>query len=82
MMAGVQYQKIDDRGLHIINQGVSQLLEVDNVIICAGQNSNSELYEALQDSTKEKYLIGGAYKAAELDAVAAIRQGVELASKL
>ena len=82
MISGVQYQKIDDSGLHIFNQGVSQLLEVDNVIVCAGQNSNTELYDALQDSTKEKYLIGGAYKAAELDAVAAIRQGVELAARL
>ena len=82
MIEGVNYQKIDDDGLHIIRHGQTRLLDVDNVIICAGQTSNSELYDALKNSDKEKYLIGGAYKAAELDAVAAIRQGVELATSL
>jgi len=82
MIEGVSYQKIDDDGLRIIRHGETRMLAVDNVIICAGQKSNSELYDALKNSDKEKYLIGGAYKAAELDAVAAIRQGVELAAKL
>jgi len=82
MIEGVSYQKIDDDGLRIIRHGETRMLAVDNVVICAGQKSNSELYDALKNSDKEKYLIGGAYKAAELDAVAAIRQGVELAAKL
>ena len=82
MIAGVKYQKIDDDGLRIVENGKTRLLDVDNVIICAGQNSNSELYDVLPDNGNETYLIGGAYKATELDAVAAIRQGVELALKL
>ena len=82
MIEGVNYQKIDDGGIRIIRHGETRWLDVDNVIICAGQTSNSELFDALSYSSKEKYLIGGAYKSTELDAVAAIRQGVELAIKL
>lgn len=82
MISGVEYKRIDDEGLHIKTNGVSRCLDVENVVICAGQESNNALYEALAASKKERYLIGGAYKAIELDAVSAIRQGVELAAKL
>ncbi|MEM8594096.1 MAG: NADPH-dependent 2,4-dienoyl-CoA reductase [Pseudomonadota bacterium] len=81
-----QYDKIDDDGLHITRDGKSQILDVDNVIICAGQVSERSLFDALTDSAKDSaldvHLIGGAELAAELDAKRAIRQGAELASTL
>jgi 2,4-dienoyl-CoA reductase (NADPH2) len=83
MMAGVQYDRIDDAGLHITVGGEQKLLEVDNVIICAGQESLAELMPS--DETKAGprfYKIGGAALAAELDAKRAIREGAELAARL
>ena len=82
MLRGVAYQKIDDKGLHISAKEKEQLLEVDNVIICAGQKSNNKMYEPLQKMGKSVHLIGGAHKAAELDAKAAINQGSRLAATL
>ncbi len=79
MLAGVEYLKIDDSGLHIkVNEQV-QVLDVDNVIICAGQESLRELVDGL---TKPHHLIGGADVASELDAKRAINQGTRLAAKL
>jgi 2,4-dienoyl-CoA reductase (NADPH2) len=83
MLAGVQYDRIDDAGLHITVGGVSKLLEVDNVVICAGQESLAELMPS--DETKAGprfHKIGGAALAAELDAKRAIREGAELAARL
>ena len=82
MMNGVDYHKIDDAGLHISMNGVPQLLPVDHVIICAGQESYTAMYEALRESGKSVFLIGGAKEAGELDAKRAIRQGAELALSL
>lgn len=83
MIGGVEYNKIDDRGLHITVNGEQRLLEVDNVVICAGQESLKELMPAQQDSTGPRFhLIGGAALAAELDAKRAIREGAELATRL
>jgi 2,4-dienoyl-CoA reductase (NADPH2) len=83
MIGGVEYDKIDDRGLHITVNGKQRLLEVDNVIICAGQESLKELMPAQQDNTAARFhLIGGASLAAELDAKRAIREGAELAARL
>ncbi len=83
MMAGVQYDRIDDAGLHITVGGVSQLLEVDNVIICAGQDSLAELMPAEGTTGGPRFhKIGGAALAAELDAKRAIREGAELAVSL
>jgi 2,4-dienoyl-CoA reductase (NADPH2) len=83
MMAGVQYDRIDDAGLHITVGGVSQLLEVDNVIICAGQDSLAELMPAEGTTGGPRFhKIGGAALAAELDAKRAIREGAELAASL
>ncbi len=78
MMDDVTYQKIDDAGLHITVQGVQQLLEVDNVIICAGQVSNNQLYTKLKETNSNVHLIGGALEAGELDAKRAIEQGVKV----
>ena len=78
MIAGVSYEKIDDDGLHIIVNGDTRVLPVDNVIICAGQDPERSLAEHLP----EAYLIGGADVAAELDARRAIDQGTRLALKL
>jgi 2,4-dienoyl-CoA reductase (NADPH2) len=83
MMAGVQYDRIDDAGLHITVGGERKLLEVDNVVICAGQDSLAELMPP--DGTQggpRFHKIGGAALAAELDAKRAIREGAELAGRL
>jgi len=80
MLAGVEYLKIDDAGLHIRQDEDEKLLEVDNVIICAGQVPRRDLQEPLQQAGRTVHLIGGADVAAELDAKRAIRQGTELAA--
>lgn len=82
MMAGVSYQKIDDQGLHISIDQQPQLLAVDHIIVCAGQESLRDLYEQLQDDGLRLHVIGGAQQAGELDAKYAIRQGAELAAKI
>ncbi len=79
MLSNVSYEKIDDYGLHIVHQGKKQTLAVDHVIICAGQQSETTLYDQLQNIGQPVFIIGGAKKAAELDAVTAIRDGLELA---
>ncbi len=82
MMAGITYKAIDDQGLHIEVDGKEQLLAVDNVIICAGQEPERSLYQSLTDAGVTTHLIGGANVAAELDAKRAIRQAAELAMKI
>ncbi|MCW8108332.1 NADPH-dependent 2,4-dienoyl-CoA reductase [Alteromonas ponticola] len=79
MIAGVEYQRVDDQGLHISVEGQAQVLPVDNVIICAGQEPLRQLIEGL---TKPYHLIGGAHEALELDAKRAIDQGTRLAAEL
>lgn len=79
MIAGCSYDMIDDAGLHIRVAEQPQLLEVDHIVLCAGQESLAELY---REGEKGYHLIGGAELAAELDAKRAIRQGSELAVKL
>jgi len=79
MMTGVQYQRIDDEGLHLIVDGEPQCLAVDNIIICAGQESRRELVEPLQKMGKKVHIVGGADVAAEVDARRAIAQGTHLA---
>ena len=78
----VQYTKIDDQGLHYSRGNQSKILEVDNVIICAGQTPLKELYTALESSGKNIHIIGGADIADELDAKRAIDQGCRLAASL
>ncbi|MBD2783937.1 NADPH-dependent 2,4-dienoyl-CoA reductase [Xenorhabdus sp. DI] len=82
MLNRVQYLKIDDQGLHIRRGDEQQCLEVDNVIICAGQEPLKALYSPLQAMGKSVHIIGGADIAAELDARRAIAQGTRLALKL
>ena len=82
MMNGVEYQSIDDQGLHLLVDNKSVCLEVDNVIICAGQTPNKALYEELSQTQQPVHLIGGADVAAELDAKRAIKQGAVLASHI
>ena len=83
MMAGVQYERIDDAGLHIAVGGERRLLEVDNVVICAGQDSLAELMPPEGTRGGPRFhKIGGAALAAELDAKRAIREGAELAARL
>jgi 2,4-dienoyl-CoA reductase (NADPH2) len=84
MMAGVQYDRIDDAGLHITVGGKQQLLEVDNVVICAGQESLDELMPQAGAAAGGPafHKIGGAALASELDAKRAIREGAELAARL
>ncbi|WP_237065952.1 NADPH-dependent 2,4-dienoyl-CoA reductase [Microbulbifer guangxiensis] len=82
MIAGVQYQKIDDRGLHLQDGEESRLLEVDNIIICAGQEPERTLHAELEKLGIHSHLIGGADEAAELDAKRAIDQGSRLAAGL
>lgn len=82
MLAGVQYDKVDDQGLHITVDGKPSVLEVDHVVICAGQESFTAMYEQLKEDGKNVHLIGGAKEAGELDAKRAIRQGAELAATL
>ncbi len=84
-LSGVNYERIDDAGLHISfgpGHDRSRLLEVDNVVICAGQESVRDLVGELEARGVTPHVIGGAAVAAELDAKRAIRQGTELAAGL
>lgn len=79
MWGSVEYQKIDDQGLHILHEGQPKVLEVDNVVICAGQEPNRPLAGLLEQQGKTVHIIGGADVALELDARRAIAQGTRLA---
>lgn len=81
MVSGVDYKEINDEGLVIEHKssGKTETLDVDNVVICAGQLPNKELAEQLESKGCKVHLIGGADVAAELDAKRAIKQGTELA---
>ena len=79
MLAGCEYQAIDDQGLHLTVGGEAQVLAVDHIIVCAGQDPNQSLSQGLE---RPYHLIGGAQKASQLDAKRAIRQGTLLAIEL
>lgn len=78
----VTYTKIDDVGLHYIQNEEAKTLEVDHVIICAGQTPFKELLQPLEEANLNVHVIGGADISAELDAKRAINQGCRLAAKL
>jgi 2,4-dienoyl-CoA reductase (NADPH2) len=82
MYPGVQYQKIDDAGLHIRVGNEERVVPVDNVVLCAGQEPQRELLADLQAAGCTVHLIGGADVAAELDAKRAINQGTRLAASI
>ena len=80
MIGGVEYLGVDDAGLHVRVDGSEQLLAVDTVVICSGQEPRRELLAPLQQAGRPVHLIGGADVAAELDAKRAIDQGSRLAA--
>jgi 2,4-dienoyl-CoA reductase (NADPH2) len=80
MIAGATYEQIDDDGLHIVVDGSRRCLDVDHVILCAGQEPLRDLLEPLRQAGITAHLIGGADEAAELDAKRAIDQGTRLAA--
>ena len=82
MINGIDYEKVDDQGLHVTVGGVPQLFEVDTVIVCAGQVPKRDLFDELSDSDIATSLIGGAFEASELDAKAAIKQASYLAAEV
>ncbi len=87
MIPGCSYDLIDDKGLHITVDGKTRILDVDNVIMCAGQTSNRSLADDLIAAGSEAkgmkvHVIGGADLAAELDAKRAINQGSRLAAEI
>ena len=79
MLAGVRYERIDDRGLHFHYNGASQVLDVNNVVICAGQESLDVLADPLRAAKLPFDVIGGAKEASELDAKRAILEGTKAA---
>ncbi|MFB7910994.1 FAD-dependent oxidoreductase [Kitasatospora sp. NPDC056076] len=82
MVAGASYDLIDDAGLHYTVDGERQLLPVDTVVLCTGQEPRRDLEAALRERGLSVHVIGGADVAAELDAKRAIKQGTELAATL
>jgi 2,4-dienoyl-CoA reductase (NADPH2) len=81
MLEGVEYVKVDDQGLHIKKKGKDQVLDVDHVVICAGQEPLRELEPGLKQAGLPVFRIGGSELASELDAKRAIDQGTRLAAK-
>ncbi len=83
MLRGVQYKAVTDEGLWVETNGYDQLLRVDTVVVCAGQESVKDIMPNEGENTLANYhIIGGAKLAAELDAKRAIREGAKLAAKL
>ncbi|MER5640189.1 NADPH-dependent 2,4-dienoyl-CoA reductase [Kitasatospora sp. NPDC002227] len=81
-VAGASYDRIDDEGLHITVDGQAQVVPVDHVVLCTGQEPRRTLHEELAALGVAAHLIGGADLAAELDAKRAIDQGTRLAATL
>ena len=81
-IAGVTYERIDDRGLHILRDGVPQVIAADAVILCAGQAPHDPLSAPLKKTGMPVHVIGGAREAAGLDAKRAIAEAFDLAMSL
>jgi 2,4-dienoyl-CoA reductase (NADPH2) len=84
-VGGVNYEKIDDAGLHVSfgeARETPTVIEADTIVMCAGQVSERSLADALAESGQSVHVIGGADVAAELDAKRAINQGTRLAAAL
>ncbi len=83
MIAGVEYIKIDDVGLHYLDKKrIPQVMPCDHVVVCAGQSPLRELEAPLKELGKPVHIIGGAFEANELDAKQAIQQAARLAAKI
>ena len=78
-VSGCTYEKIDDQGLHYSVSGERHVLEVDTIVLCAGQDSEQDLADGLAGKVLHLNLIGGARIATELDAMRAIDEGTRLA---
>ena len=84
-LSGVNYERIDDDGVHVSfgpDHARAEVLTVDNVVICAGQEPVRDLEDGLRRNGIDPHIIGGAALAVELDAKRAIKQGTELAARL
>jgi 2,4-dienoyl-CoA reductase (NADPH2) len=84
-LSGVNYERIDDDGVHVSfgpDHARAEVLTVDNVVICAGQEPVRDLEDGLRRNGIDPHIIGGAALAVELDAKRAIKQGTELAAQL
>ena len=82
VLSGVTYQRIDDLGLHILHEGQVRLIEVDHVVLCAGQDPVNVLHAELAARGIDATLIGGAERAEEIDALRAMEQGMKVAYAL
>jgi 2,4-dienoyl-CoA reductase (NADPH2) len=82
MLRGVEYRRIDNDGLHVRVDGEDRVLDVDNVVICAGQEPLRDLEAALVEGGATVHVIGGAHEAVELDAKRAIDEAVRLAAAM
>ena len=82
MLAGVEYVRIDDEGLHVVVDGAPRVLDVDTIVICAGQEPRREIVDGLRALGLAHTLVGGADVALELDAKRAIEQGTRVALEL
>lgn len=78
-VSGCSYEKIDEQGLHYSVNGEAQVLAIDTVVLCAGQDSEQDLAKHLDGKVRQFDLIGGARVATELDAMRAIDEGTRLA---
>lgn len=82
MISEVEYLKVDDDGFHVLVKGETQILNVDQIVVCAGQEPSRALFDELQAAGISAHLIGGADEAAELDAKRAIHQACTLAAQI
>ena len=82
MINSVKYNKIDDNGLNYFKNDKEFILDVDHIVICAGQLSNNKIFDSCRDQNANTEIIGGAFHATELDAKKAIDQAVRSAAKV
>jgi 2,4-dienoyl-CoA reductase (NADPH2) len=82
VLTGVTYRRVDDAGLHLAVDGIEQALEVDHVVVCAGQEPERSILEGLTERGLAATAIGGARDCAGLDALRAIEEGARLAGAL
>ena len=82
MINSVKYNKIDDKGLNYFKNNKEFILDVDHIVICAGQLSNNKIFDSCKEQNPNTEIIGGAFHASELDAKKAIDQAVRSAAKV
>ena len=82
MINNVKYNKINDKGLNYFKNNKEFILDVDHIVICAGQLSNNKIFDSCKEQNPNTEIIGGAFHASELDAKKAIDQAVRSAAKV